>query len=282
MVSRTLRSVMREVLRDWRADLDPAWQGVLAGVDPDLDGIDPTLELEAWEPVFPVRRGKVLLGAPKGGHMLHAFDGIAPDQVRCVVLGQDPYPDPTFSTGRAFEAGNVAEWRELEKMFSVSVRTYLQQIVAARTGDASYAETTQGWLRILGEIEAGGLPFETAGTLADRWVRSGALLLNSSFTITRFQVAGDAHQLRGHLPLWRPVVEAVLRHVATIGTPVAFLGFGDQAAAALAGAGVQDGGHIARVQREHPARGNAVLALENPFVLANRHLARHGVQPVDW
>ena len=281
-MNRTLQGVMREVLHDWRADLDPAWRPVLAGVEPDFAGVDPVLELEAWEPVFPVRRGKLLLGGPKGGHMLRAFDGIAPEQVRCVVLGQDPYPDPTFSTGRAFEAGNVAEWRELEKMFSVSVRTFLQQIVAARTGDASYARTTHGWRRVLAEIESGQLPFEPAAALADRWVRGGVLLLNSSFTITRFQIAGDPHQLRGHLPLWRLVLQAVLRHLAERGAPVAFIGFGDQAAAALANAGIETGGRIACILREHPARGDAVLGLENPFVLANTHLARHGLAPVDW
>lgn len=281
-MNRTLQGVMREVLRDWQADLDPAWRRVLADAVPDFAAIDPGLTLEAWEPVFPVRRGKIMLGGPKGGHMLHAFDGIAPDDVRCVVLGQDPYPDPTFSTGRAFEAGNVAEWRELEKMFSVSVRTFLQQIVAARTGDAGYARTTRDWYRVLADIESGRLAFETAATLADRWVGSGALLLNSSFTITRFQVAGDPHQIRGHLPLWRPVVATVLRHLAGRDAPVAFIGFGDQAAAALAGAGVRDGGHIACILREHPARGDAVLALENPFVLANRHLVRHGAGPIDW
>ena len=273
---------MREVLRDWRADLDPSWRTVLGHVEPDFAAIDPALELEAWEPVFPVRRGKRLLGGPKGGHMLHAFDGIAPEHVRCVVLGQDPYPDPTFSTGRAFEAGNVAAWRELDKMFSVSVRSFLQQIVAARTGDPGYAQTTQGWRRVLAEIESGQLPFGSPATLADRWVGSGVLLLNSSFTITRFQVAGDPHQLRGHLPLWRPVVQAVLHHIAARDLPVAFIGFGDQAASALAGAGVRDSDSIACILREHPARGDAVLALENPFVLANRHLARHGTGPIDW
>lgn len=281
-MNRTLHGVMREVLRDWQADLDPAWQGVLAEAAPDFAAIDPALELEAWEPVFPVRRGKVLLGGPKGGHMLRAFDGIAPHDVRCVVLGQDPYPDPTFSTGRAFEAGNVAEWRELEKMFSVSVRTFLQQIVGARTGEAGYARTTKDWYRVLGEIESGHLTFETPATLADRWVGSGALLLNSSFTITRFQVAGDPHQLRGHLPLWRPVLAAVLGHLAARGAPVAFIAFGDQAAAALDGAGVRAGGPVACILRAHPARGDAVLALDNPFVLANDHLVRHGAAPVDW
>ena len=60
---------------------------------------------------------RTFLGAPKGAHIFHAFDGIRPDDVRVVVLGQDPYPSPDFSTGRDFEAGNVADWRELEKMF---------------------------------------------------------------------------------------------------------------------------------------------------------------------
>jgi uracil-DNA glycosylase len=283
-VDRTLQGVMRAVLRDWRQDLAPAWQAVLAGVEPGFEAMDSTLELEPWEPVFPARRGKNFLGAPKGGHMLHAFDCITPDAVRCVVLGQDPYPCPAFSTGRAFEAGNVAAWRELEKMFSVSVRTFVQQIVAARTGDASYARTTKDWYSVLADIESGRLPFEPASTLADRWVASGALLLNSAFTITRFKVEGDPHQLRGHLKLWRPVLQAVLRHLAARGVPTVFIGFGDQAATALRGAGIAPGDShaVACILREHPAKGDAVLALENPFLLANSHLARFGAQGVDW
>ncbi len=273
---------MRDVLQDWRSDLDPAWQPVLAGVEPDFAAIDPSLELAAWEPVFPVRRGRRLLGGPAGGHMLHAFDGIAPAQVRCVVLGQDPYPDPTFSTGRAFEAGNVAEWRELEKMFSVSVRCFLQLIAAARTGNGDYARTTRDWLHLLADIEAGRLAFESAATLADRWVGQGVLLLNSSLTITRFQVAGDPHQVRGHLPLWRPVIRAVLQHLAARGAPVCFLAFGEQAAAVLAEAAVREGDGIACILRDHPARGDAVLAMANPFVLTNRHLARHGAGEIRW
>jgi len=287
-VTRTLRAVMQEVLQDWRDDLPPDWRAVLADAAPAFEAIDPALTLAAWEPVFPARRGCVFLGAPKGSHMLHAFDAIAPADVRCVVLGQDPYPCPAFSTGRAFEAGNVAAWRELDKMFSVSVRTFMQQIIAARTGDARHAETTQGWRRVLAEIESGQLPFEPAAAIADRWVGSGALLLNSSFTITRFAVAGDPHQTRGHLPLWRPVLRAVLRHLAGRGVPTVFIGFGEQAGAALHDAGIaasDDGGTDAPVAcflREHPARGDAVLALANPFVLCNAHLARHGRAGVDW
>jgi uracil-DNA glycosylase len=280
-----LRDAMREILADWRDDLPPAWQKVVAGADLGFDAIDPSLKLEAWEPVFPVRRGRIFPGAPKAAHIFRAFDGIDPDDVRCVVLGQDPYPDAAFSTGRAFEAGNVHWWRELEKMFSVSVRTFTQLIVAARTGDESYAVSTAAWRRLIDDVETGRLQIEPAGAIADRWVREGVLLLNSALTLSRFAVEGDPHQLRGHLPLWRPFIAAVLRHLAARGKPVAFIAFGNQAADALAGAGIHPAISdplIEVVIREHPARGNAVLSKENPFLLCNRFLTNAGARPVSW
>jgi uracil-DNA glycosylase len=63
---------------------------------------------------------------PVGAHMLRAFEGIPPHHVRCVILGQAPYRAPDFATDRAFETGNVASWRELDKMFSKSVRAFIQ------------------------------------------------------------------------------------------------------------------------------------------------------------
>lgn len=283
-----LREAMEEILAGWRRDLDPAWQAVATG-ELGFDAIDPALSLEAWEPVFPGRKGRTFPGAPRGAHIFHAFDAIGPDDVRVVILGQDPYPCPAFSTGRAFEAGNVASWRELEKMFSVSVRTFMQLIVAARTGDASYASSTADWPRLRSDIEAGRLDLEPAAEIADRWVGQGILLLNSALTLSRFKVEGDPHQLKGHLPLWRPFIAAVISHLSGRGTPIVFIGFGGQAADALAAAGVRateegapPAGMTACVVREHPARGDAVLALENPFVLCNRWLAQMGASPVSW
>jgi uracil-DNA glycosylase len=289
LVRLALKDAMQDILAGWQADLAPIWLPAAAAVL-DFDAIDPELTLEAWEPVFPARRGRTFPGAPKGAHIFHAFDGISPSDVRCVVLGQDPYPCGAFSTGRAFEAGNVASWRELEKMFSVSVRTFMQLIVAARTGNASYAASTKEWVRIRDEIESKELALEPAAEIADRWVRQGVLLLNSSLTISRFAVEGDPHQLRGHLPLWRPFIVSVLRHLAEQGTPAVFVGFGDQAAAALRCAGISasgDGavaglGTIGLILREHPAKGDRVLALENPFTLCNRLLVEMGAGPVSW
>ena len=41
-------------------------------------------------------------------------------------------------------------------------------------------------------------------------------------------------------------------------------------------------GTIGCILREHPARGDAVLALENPFLVANRMLAAMGSAPIAW
>ena len=280
-----LRAALRETLEGWQADLPPPWRDVVGDVALGFEQVDPALEIEPWEPIFPARRGRTFPGAPAGAHMVSAFDGIAPADVRCVILGQDPYPCPAFATGRAFEAGNVACWRELDKMFSPSVRAFVQTIVAARTGEARYARSFAEWPATLAAIEAGAVDLEAPAALADRWVASGVLLLNSSLTLSRFQREGDPHQVRGHLPLWRPLMRRVVEHLARRERPAVFLGFGDAAAETLRTAGLGEsatdsGGRV--ILRPHPAAADAFLALESPFTLCNRRLRAMGVAPVDW
>jgi uracil-DNA glycosylase len=280
---------MREILAGWPGDLDPGWREAGAHADLGFEAMDPALTLEPWEPVLPARRGKHYPGAPKAAHIFRAFDDLAPKDVKVVVLGQDPYPCGAFSTGRAFEAGNVAEWRELEKMFSVSVRTYMLLIAAARSGDDTYARSIAEWPRLRDEIETGAFPIEPASAIADRWVSQGVLLLNSALTLSRFSVDGDPHQTRGHLPLWRPFIVAVARFLASRGAPTVFIGFGRQAAETLAASGIAQTQEsatsrddVACILREHPARGDAVLTLPNPFALANQHLVALNASPVSW
>jgi uracil-DNA glycosylase len=285
-----LRDAMTEILSNWKEDLDSSWRGLVSDVELGFDMIDSTLVLEPWEPIFPVRKGKRYPGAPEGAHMFHAFDGIRPEQVRVVVLGQDPYPCGAFSTGRAFEAGNVGWWRELEKMFSVSVRTFMLLIAAARSNDPSYTRSVREWPRLRQEIESGAFVMEPPAEIADHWVKQGVLLLNSALTLSRFAVEGDPHQTRGHLPLWSPFMTSVLRGLSRSGKPVVFIGFGDQATETLSRAGVREMREDAAAPapnafsliRKHPARGGEVLAAPNPFVIANRHLEAAGETPVRW
>lgn len=279
-----LRAAMEEFLSDWSTDLPEPWRALLGHVALDFDGIASELELEVWEPIFPVRRGKHFPGMPAGTHCLRAFDGISPDDVTCVVLGQDPYPEPGFATGRAFEAGNLAGWNELNKMFSKSIRAYTQQIVAARTGDMSYARSFDDWPKTLTAIESSAVELEHPSKIADRWISEGALLLNASLTLTRFKVDIDPHQSQGHLVLWQPLIIETLRTLAARGKPLVFLGFGDAAAQALALAGIDEtvGGNLRCVLRDHPARADEVLSRPNPFILCNDFLEEMGAQPIAW
>ncbi|MDE0204116.1 MAG: hypothetical protein OXK73_16975 [Rhodospirillaceae bacterium] len=280
-----LRTALRETLEGWQGDLDPHWRDVVGDVDLAFDAVDPKLELEPWEPIFPARRGRTFPGAPAGAHMLRAFDDLLPEDVRCVILGQDPYPCPAFATGRAFEAGNVARWRELDKMFSPSVRAVIQLIVAARTGEARYARSFSQWPATLAAIESGAVDLEAPGALADRWVASGVLLLNTSLTLSRFRREGDPHQVRGHLPLWRPLMVRVLDRLEARDRPLVVIGFGDAAAETLSAAGLSEpetDTTVGVILRPHPAAADEILAQENPFTLCNRRLQTMGAAPVDW
>ena len=279
-----LRAAFRETLKGWQEDFASPWRDVVGDISLAFGDVDPALELEPWEPIFPARRGRSFPGAPAGAHMFRAFDGVAPEDVRCVILGQDPYPCPAFATGRAFEAGNVALWRELDKMFSPSVRAVIQLTLAARTGDEHFVRGVERWPAILTAIERGMVDLEAPGALADRWVASDVLLLNASLTLTRFRRDGDPHQIRGHLRLWRPLMARVLDHLARRRTPVVFLGFGDAAAETLRASGLDgsDAGDERVVLRPHPAAADEVLAQENPFTLCNRRLKTMGAAAVDW
>lgn len=281
-----LRDALRETLEGWIDDIDPAWRPVINGVTLGFDDVDPDLMLEPWEPIFPARKGRVFPGAPKGAHMLRGFDGVDPETVRCVILGQDPYPSAEFATGRAFEAGGVARWRELEKMFSHSVRTFMQQVCAERMRQPDYADTVTTWARVIDNIETGLIPLESPTALIDNWVAQGVLPLNSSCSLSRFAVVPDPHQARGHLPLWRPLMLRVMRYLAERRKPIVFIGYGVIALDLLREAGIDDaarsGGPVALIARDHPAAGNKVLAEPNPFTLCNELLRERLAEPIRW
>lgn len=277
-----LSEAMREVLAGWQGDLPPSWHAVLGEVALDFAAVDPALEIEPWEPVFPPRKGRVFPGAPAGAHLLRAFDQVPPSGVRAVILGQDPYPEPASATGRAFEIGAALAWRDLDRMFSASVRAYTQSLLAARLDRPELARSFADWPALLRLIETGEIAVEAHGAISDRHEAEGVLLLNASLTLSRFRRDIDPHQARGHLPLWRPLMLAVLRHVARSDAPIVFLGFGDAAQALFEEAGLAAIGRHIVLNRPHPAFADAYLAHPNPFAAANAHLAGAGEPPIDW
>ncbi len=282
-----LKEALHELLLDWRADLSQEWRRVLDGVEPAFDDVDEQLELCPWEPIFPSRRNFPLPGQPPDAHMFRAFDHLTPGMVRCVVVGQDPYPDIGFSTGRSFEAGGYRCWSELEKMFSCSVRSLLQCVYAFRSGEPRHAEGTSRWPGVLRVIRDPALGFPAPSQLAQEWVEQGVLLLNASLTISRFSVQGDPHQARGHLPLWKPLIARLINYFsARPSQPVVFLLFGDAAQEAAVTGGIAPADkldkHPAIVAMPHPAAGDDFLRRPNPFSLCNEKLGAMQAEPIRW
>ena len=287
LVTARLQDALRETLANWQSDLSHDWQSAVDGVELAFDAVDDSLELHPWEPIFPSRRHFSLPGEPDGAHMFRAFDHLPPHAVRCVLVGQDPYPNIAFCTGRAFESGEHRSWRELDNMRSRSMRCLIQSLYAFRSGNASHAENVEGWPATLKAIDALGNGFPTPAEIAQTWVDQGVLLLNASLTLTRFAVEGDPHQTKGHLPLWRPLIGHVLRHFASRPhQPVVFMLFGDAAqdAAMMSGIANRDSlcSHSAIVTSRHPAEGNGFLKGSNPFVLCNNKLLAMDAEPIHW
>ena len=285
-----LKTALEDMLKGWHDDIPLSWHSFIKISDLDFNKIESQLLLDPWEPIFPVRRNMKLLGAPAGSHIFKAFDGIEPKDVRCIILGQDPFPCPAFSTGRAFEAGNVTHWRELEKItLSPSIRCFLQKICEARTENSDFSVNIDAWKDTIKAIENGNISLPSPERLIDTWQDQGILPLNASFTISRFEKKGDPHQIKGHLPFWKPLVLNLLISLTTMfNRSLIILSFGEIAAEICEEAqqqienkmGVEN--KLIPVFSPHPAAGDAFLEGKNPFLTANKILKDLGYPLIEW
>jgi len=166
------------------------------------------------------------------------------EDVRAVILGQDPYPAPGDAHGLAFSYVGA-------RRLPPSLKT----IFAELSDDL-------------------GVPPPTAGDITP-WARQGVLLLNTALTV-------EAGAAGAHLALgWSGLADDVLAAVSAERPAVAFLLWGGAARrrAALVDRTkhlVLESGHPSPLNRLNDFRGT------RPFSRANAWLAEHGVAPIDW
>lgn len=181
---------------------------------------------------------------PKGAHWFRALDLTPPDQVRIVILGQDPYHGEGQAHGLCFSVqpgvrpppSLVNIFKELESDVGIS-----------RPGH--------------GHLEA--------------WARQGVLLLNTVLTVEQGQAG--SHQGRG----WERFTDAIIRHVNQGPHPVAFLLWGSHAQKKAA---MLDASRHLILRSVHPSPLSAYGGFfgSRPFSTANDFLERCGRPPVDW
>lgn len=258
-----LRDLMQERYGGWRNDLleDGGWREFFQNAPaPDAVGIRLRFEVDHNIPIWPGRRE-----ADQARHICRPFEHIAPQDVRVIVLGQDPYTDQESATGRSFEDGT--------------------QDGADRPIKPSLRVLAQSALDINGGEMPGGLchrPQLRSALIRGRFdglVAQGVLFLNAAWTRTN-----DQH-LTAHLNFWRPVVAFTLTALMNrLENPAVILLLGRKAQDSFARMQIPGIPPEQIVAAPHPAeRHDEYLAAENPLQRVNEAVEAQGQgNPIIW
>ncbi|AQZ98012.1 uracil-DNA glycosylase [Comamonas kerstersii] len=168
---------------------------------------------------------------------LRALELTAPDDVRVVILGQDPYHGRGQAEGLAF---SVAP--------GVRLPPSLQNIFKEMQRDLGVPFP----------------PFPNPGGSLVKWAQNGVLLLNTCLTVEEGQAA--SHSKKG----WEVLTDSIIQHVAEQGRPTVFMLWGSHAQSKRVLI-PQDRGHLV-LMSNHPSPLSA-LRPPVPF-MGNGHFGQ--------
>jgi uracil-DNA glycosylase len=187
-------------------------------------------------------RGKHIF--PKGCDWFKALDLTPLDEVRVVILGQDPYHGPGQAHGLCF---SVPE--------GVRPPPSLANIYKELESDLGIKRPAHGML--------------------EHWARQGVLLLNSVLTVEMGRAA--SHRDRG----WERFTDAIIREVNAKPTPVVFMLWGSYAQKKAAF--VDSSKHLVlRAPHPSPLSAHSGFFGCRHFSKANAFLESKGMAPIDW
>ncbi len=225
---------------DGLAHVAPGWQALVRAFVASPEGMRLNERLQQA-----LRQGARIYPA----NPLRALQTLAPEAVRVVILGQDPYHGPGQANGLAFAVSpGVSPPPSLRNILTELARDY-------------------------------GCPLPRAEGLLDDWARQGVLLLNTSLTVTEGQAG--SHAQWG----WQSLTAQVFAQLVAQPRPLVFMLWGRHAQAMCPPEG-QRGPH-AWLLANHPSPLSARRPPQ-PFIgcghfrQANVFLQAHGQLPIDW
>lgn len=182
---------------------------------------------------------------PPRDRLFAALRTTAPEQVRVVILGQDPYHEPGQAHGLSF---------------SVEPGTAIPKSL----------------VNIYQELhEDLGLDIPKTGCLMP-WAESGVLLLNSILTV-------EAHKAGSHKKFgWEAFTDQVIRATNSLPQPIAFVLWGNFAIKKAAM--IQSDAPRLVLTSVHPSPLSAYRGFfgSKPFSKINAFLSENGETPIDW
>lgn len=181
---------------------------------------------------------------PKGKDLFHAFNSCPFDQVRVVILGQDPYHEPGQAHGLCFSVPDGCKRPPS-----------LQNIFKEIQSDLGYTPHTSGDLT--------------------RWATQGILLINATLTVRAHQAG--SHQNKG----WETFTDAVVQRLAEQRTGLVFLLWGSYAQ--KKGNVIDTHKHLV-LRSAHPSPLAAYRGFFGckHFSKTNEWLSNKGETPIDW
>lgn len=181
---------------------------------------------------------------PPSSQWFSAFNETPFDQVRVVILGQDPYHGPGQAHGLCFSV-----------LPGVKVPPSLANIYKELASDVGFIQPTHGCLT--------------------SWAKQGVLLLNATLTVE--QAHAGAHQSKG----WEQFTDQAIRAINNQSEAAVFLLWGSHAQ--KKGAFIDQSRHLV-LKSVHPSPLSAYRGFLGckHFSATNNYLQQHGRQPIDW
>lgn len=213
--------------------IDPGWADALEPVAPRIAAMGEFLRTE-------VAAGRTYL--PSGDNVLRAFTQPFND-VKVLIVGQDPYPTPGHAVGLSFSVA------------------------------PDVAPLPGSLVNIFRELATDlGVPRPPNGDLTP-WTRRGVLLLNRSLTVAPRRPA--SHRGKG----WEEVTDQAIRALAGRGTPMAAILWGRDARNLRPLLGDVPCVESTHPSPMSAARG---FFGSRPFSRVNTLLTGQGATPIDW
>lgn len=183
---------------------------------------------------------------PPAQKIFEALNMCPPDQVRAVIIGQDPYHGPGQANGLSFSVNpNVPIPASLRNIF-VELEAEYPGRWPATSGDLSH------------------------------WAQQGVLLLNATLTVSAHKAG--SHQKKG----WETFTDAVIRYLSDQREGIVFMLWGNYAKSK--GAIINSEKHLV-LESGHPSPLSANQGKwfgHGHFVKANDYLTSRGMPPIEW
>jgi uracil-DNA glycosylase len=217
---------------------DEQWRKVLAQefTKPYWDKLEKFLESEekARAKIFPPKQ-----------HVFRAFDSCAMEDVKVVIIGQDPYHDDGQAMGLCFSVPR-----------GVKVPSSLHNIYKELKSDLNCKIPMHGDL--------------------DKWAKQGVFLLNVSLTVRAHQA--NSHSKKG----WENFTDAAIREIAKNRKGLVFLLWGKNAQEKEKLISKQNNHLILKCPHPSGLSAHRGFFGSKHFSQCNKFIESNGGEPIDW